>query len=516
MLIHTRYLVNSFQVTVRVPPEILTKICSHLSTEEDVFSASQVCRHWRGVLISSPSLWTRFSCRHVRRTISSLERCKSVSIQLKFDPQSSIVALEHVLLRGNKIASLTIHHDVDRMPPLHRLSALSTPSLERLHIYSSGTREQEGEEWRTNGIWHDFPSLRELFVCRFPVPIGRFAAPNLIHLALENVGEEQEITMQRTLDMLCGCPLLETILIINDRARPQGTTPNQSPVSLPNLRSIELGVHEVRSGLITHLRFPATVAAGFRSLEGSDVAGNDIPPSVMTSSKHVLRGIEIPTVILAVAAPRLDGHLRSLVRFEGVDGSLEITFQCWYLGGVSVLFCDNGVLFSFAPRLDTVRELQIAECYIFNLLDTNPLMEAMPNLTSICFFHCIYDEYSDTYGSFGFRLLRGSSLPFPHLERLTVLEPGPGLIKVGYGRKRCGVPLKTVVIGPEPSLYTPEQIMELRESVEDVRVEIPPDISEWSVGNRVLDTWSETGIPGPVSAKRNLIFIRLTLFRRIL
>jgi len=44
VFIRARYLVNSFHVTVRVPPEILVMVCSFLPTE-DVFFASQVCHH---------------------------------------------------------------------------------------------------------------------------------------------------------------------------------------------------------------------------------------------------------------------------------------------------------------------------------------------------------------------------------------------------------------------------------------------------------------------------------------
>ena len=94
---------NSFHVTLRAPPEILSAICSYLTTEEDAFSVSQVCYHWRAALISSPSLWTQFPSRHVPRTIFSLERCESMPIQLKFAPESSIVALENVLLSGAEI-----------------------------------------------------------------------------------------------------------------------------------------------------------------------------------------------------------------------------------------------------------------------------------------------------------------------------------------------------------------------------------------------------------------------------
>ena len=97
---------NSFHITVRVPPEILNMVCSHLATEEGTFSASQVCRYWRAVLTSFPSLWTIFPCRHIYRTVVGLERCKFMPIQLAFDGKSSSEALEKILSNGNKIISL--------------------------------------------------------------------------------------------------------------------------------------------------------------------------------------------------------------------------------------------------------------------------------------------------------------------------------------------------------------------------------------------------------------------------
>jgi hypothetical protein len=48
VLVHARYLVNSFHVTARVPPKILAMVCPHLPIGEDVVSASQVCHHWTG------------------------------------------------------------------------------------------------------------------------------------------------------------------------------------------------------------------------------------------------------------------------------------------------------------------------------------------------------------------------------------------------------------------------------------------------------------------------------------
>ena len=54
--------------------------------------------------------------------------------------------------------------------------------------------------------------------------------------------------------------------------------------------------------------------------------------------------------------------------------------------------------------------------------------------------------------------------------------------------------------------------MELREVVDEVRVKIQPEISEWSSGSMVLGTWSETRISGPTGTTLNSIFVGLTLF----
>ena len=163
-------------------------ICSCLIIEDDVFSMSQVCRHWRGVLVSFPPLWTRLSCHRVSRTIASLERCKSMSIQLEFDQQSSNVALESVILCGVKISSLAVRPRFSTSLLLHQLFVLSGPSVERLHVYSDTQRVWGVEEKTTYEIWPDLPSLRKLFVSRYSTPISQLSAPNLAHLALERAG----------------------------------------------------------------------------------------------------------------------------------------------------------------------------------------------------------------------------------------------------------------------------------------------------------------------------------------
>jgi len=180
-LIHAKYLVNFFNVTFRIPPEILTMIPSYLT--EDVFSASQVCLHWRSVLISFPSLWTGISCLHVRRTIPSLQRCDSLPIRLWLEPPLPTPALENVRLHEKKVISLTVTRNPDLIPRSHHLVMHFRSSMERLHIWSDegGWRGVRGDRIYSE-MWHDFSSLRELFISQYSISAESLSAPNLAHL----------------------------------------------------------------------------------------------------------------------------------------------------------------------------------------------------------------------------------------------------------------------------------------------------------------------------------------------
>jgi len=134
----------------------------------------------------------------------------------------------------------------------------------------------------------------------------------------------RNVTVQCILDILRGCPLLETLLITESRVL-TNLTPDHPPVSIPRLRSIELGEDEVRSGLATH---PQNVAAGLRVLFPSEVCG-EILFRVGATMQHVLRRIYICYITLAKSRDP-QGTLVLLVRFEGLYGSLEITTGTLY------------------------------------------------------------------------------------------------------------------------------------------------------------------------------------------
>ena len=427
-------------------------------------------------------------------------------IRLMFGPQSSTAAVENVLLHGNKIASLSVHNDANRMPLMCRLFTSSRPSVERLHIYSKRVTGWRIQGQTAHEIWRDFPLLRELFVCRYTIPIHRFTAPNLIHLALEHTGYRQNIMVQSVLDMLRNCPLLETLLIADSGIRQDPTGRDHSPVPLPHLRSIKLSADEVRSGLETYLQFPRHVAAGFRMLSMIDPdARGDAPLTAIVAIRHMLRRIDIHYITLAVPSdPRCP--LELLIRFEGLQGSLETTVYCVdHPRLLDFLFGSGGVLSSLSQRIENVKELHIVGCSFDDDQELEHISTAMPNLASISFFDC--------EGPHVFGLLIPTdplSPPFPHLERVMVLGSELGLGGMAETRRNCGVPLKTVVIGRGPSRSEyghQEDYVALGEFVGDLRVGCPTEIVEWGTENEILNTWSTIKVPGPVSLKNKGLIV---------
>ena len=498
LLMLARSLVNSFRIALRIPPEVLEMISSYL-TEEDLFSASRACRHWRSVLISSPSLWTRVSCRRVPQTITSLERSGTLPIQLRLEPGFLDAALEYLLLHENRIVSLTVNHECDEVPRARQLLISCKPHLERLHIYALKNLQWETLGRAMDGVLQGLSSLRKLFISRYPLLMDQLAAPNLVHLALDRTNYRPHITP--VLNVLRRYPLLETLLLIGfftfDSYDP---ALSHSPVCLPHLRSIEVGVHEIRSGLITYLDFPKSITAGFRNMDLAYVWG-DIPRAPMAAMQHVLRSVDIYRITLSIALNDLD-QVVTLVRFEGSQRSLEMTIGGIFPARLPDLFGPQGILFSHKPRIADVRELHIFDFRFDDYGELRNLNEAMPNVVSISFFNCTGSHMSGLLAP-----SHRSSPPFPHLERVMVLGSASELEEMAWGMRDLGVRLKTLIIGRRPGdleCDRPEDHTALEGLVNDLRVGCPAEILEWAVGNEIVGIWS-TVMPDPeqVSQRRD-------------
>ena len=429
------------------------------------------------------------------------ERRKSTPVQSGFSRQLSSVALEKVLLHGNKVTSLDLRLRFDRLSALGQLFQFSGPFVERPSIYREGSTGMEDWE-KTRELWRDLPSLRELFVHRYPILINRLTAPNLTHLAPDKAGPGRDITVQLILDVLRGCPLLETLFIAQSDT-PQGSTRDCSPVSLPHLRSIELGAREARSVLITRILFPPSVSVGFRIRHESDV-WNHSPLTSTATMEHVLGRADVRCITLAVGSP---GSLRGrgfLVRLEWLCGSLEITYPLETDGSARGSFFRRILYSCPSAHIKSVKELHLVGCFFEGDLELRHIHATLSNIVSISLFH-----YEGAH-TFGFLTPTDpSSPPFPHLERIMVLGPESGLKEVVRRRKVHGVPLKTLILGRGTGRfeYSHENHDALRVFVDDLRIGCPTEILEWGTENEVLNVWSTGDTPGPVSPNRKLMIL---------
>ena len=347
-------------------------------------------------------------------------------------------------------------------------------------------------EGPVHSIWNHLPSLRELLVYQNPTPIGRLGAPNIVHLAIERVVHQRAVTIQAVLDTLRGCPLLETLLFSHSGVISEASSPDHSSVSLPRLRSIELGEDEVHSGLITFLQLPQKIAVGFRMIQQKHLY-NDTPPTLISSIQHVLERIDIRSITLA--APLTYLHTELLIHFEGLGGSFEITTdgKCFPARPRPALLAPGGILSVPLPGVENVKELHIVGRSFDSTQGSRHINAALRNIVSISFFHCddsqVFKLLSQAY----------NSLPsFPYLERVMILGRGSKMEQVARRRKELGVPLKTIVLGQGSKGFEynhPKDYTVLRGLVDDLRVGCPTEILEWGAENDVLITWSQTRVP---------------------
>ena len=434
---------------------------------------SQVCRRWRTVLISSALLWTQIDCQSLTRTIASLERHRSVPLRLELRKGFSNEALNTVLDHGSEYTSVFVYLTTEQTDLLHK--GLVTSSMEEFVLF---TDEDYGPPERiTVDIRGEFKSLRRLLVSGFTLPIDHIEAPNLIHLALETSYPGSEYTANSILDMLRGCPQLETVLL-NCLVNPTRIQQSYPPITLPNLRSVELGYQEIWAGLVIPLRFPPAVAVAFR---GMCVAADHM---VRESIQHVLAAIDIQSVTLARI---VDGVYEELFRYEGPNGSLEITTLEGFRS-----FGHRELLLSYSQKLDNVKTLRVMNFDIYHDETFAATMSAMNNLISISFVGC---------PRFPRPLIPkdGLPVPLPHLKHISGLHPGNSLVELARARKGKGMPLSAVDVNGSPKDVETVYIQELREFVEVVKVWRCGRLPERWADNLVLNAWEGAGYDGPVS-----------------
>lgn len=261
---------NSLQPIHRLPPELLSRIFGetqvrlssfipHPTTDEastldwrDWLYSLQVCRHWRGVMASSPALWSTICSSTIPLEFLRRSRGADLTVYLgvrcREFPPSLMAALAPHAWRFKEF-----HLVAEGEEDILKLQLFSSPAPRLTSLMIDVARE--GRKVITSTLPPIFagcmPKLRELALGYFTAwPKGYFH--NLTHLLLHNQKEDSWPSSSEFMDFLEFSPRLEELALIRGGPmRPPGTDIAQSLsrcIRLKHLRQISIG--EWPSGLI--------------------------------------------------------------------------------------------------------------------------------------------------------------------------------------------------------------------------------------------------------------------------
>ena len=244
---------NSFAPIGRIPPEVLSLIPDYYGeedgddTDEDLIASTHVCRGWRDVLISRPSLWTKLDFKNVDKTHNYIQRSQSFPLQLRLEDDDVIdEAFPLIIPHLGRVGSLTVNA---ALPSFLEHFRCHIPHLEILHINIATEYNPVLDDALFNG---DLSSLRELHLTRV---LTNLPWENLANLQVVELVSAQNYGTAQILDFLGSAPLLRTISL--DYPMPDSSdAPPERIVPLHHLKAFNIQAGERYPTLLRHLRIP--------------------------------------------------------------------------------------------------------------------------------------------------------------------------------------------------------------------------------------------------------------------
>lgn len=313
-----RSIKNSIAPINRIPPEVLSLIPDNYNEEKmdkDLIALTHVCRSWRDIFISRPSLWTEFCCRDVDKTRTYIKRSQSCLLKMNIYFGSCDMPVDEAF------ALVTSH-----IPRLKSLSLLGyipksfienfhcrTPLLEKLDIHEFSERALDctlfGEELPS--------SLRELYLAG---SIIGFPWKHLANLRVVDLSSHSpQYTVIQLLDFFKSAPCLHTV-IIRLSIKNSSDVPPDRIVPLPHLKIFTIDTRLPHSTLLCHLHIPigASVVSKFR-FPAKDFPLLDYLPERPNNFSNLSH---ITTINL------LFGVREKYARLDGPSGSFRVVAEC--------------------------------------------------------------------------------------------------------------------------------------------------------------------------------------------
>ena len=487
MLSLVRSVKNSFAPVNRIPPEILSLTPDYYEYDEDdvdednvdkdLITLTHVCRSWRDVFISRPSLWTRLDFTNVDKTRTYIHRSKSSPLEINLDQHQENPYLDDAVLlvipHIRRLKSLTIYAEV--IPDVIKHFSCHAPLLEKLDVDLTDFHTPTFDYPLFKG---DLSSLRELSLRGYITlkPWNNLA--NLTTFKLDPYWPGQcSITL--LLNLFECTPLLHTIGL-EDPIPMSSDAPAERIVPLPHLKTLSITSCPPHSILLNHLCIPvgASLILVF-SLRGETSLLQEYLQETSANFKNLSH----------ITAINLHFDVtEKYVRLSGQSGELRVSARVEE--AIYAWTRDRRILLSLSPRiLSTAQRLAVSkydhpkppgieECPVFQTLS------AMTNLHTLVLTECdnlpfILALNPDKNSS--------KLVLCPNLEELVLYVESQDRFRIKYllgmtkERASRGVKLSSITIVGLEELAPAEGMFGLREHVTrvDYRVDdAPPDWDE--------------------------------------
>ena len=443
----------------KIPPEILASVPGFWDTnegDENVIALTHVCRVWREVFVSQPSLWTDFRCLDADKTRAYLERSKSspinVSLYRPYGMSPNDPFFQVIPYCISQLGSLFLNGTTDNLPYITAHLSLPAPLLENLSISGNGAHALTPTLF--NG---DLSSLRRLHLRSVRTKLPWRNMINLTTFQLAHISSG-EISIRQLLDFFESAPRLREAELCF--AILSSDTKNGRLVSLKSLETMCILDCGPPSALLDHLLIPIGARLTMRS-NSPHFRIRDILPKSLDNLKNFPDFTTIRLFIEDSEFPGMD--------FRGPNGLVSAA-----TAHPEIVDGTHFVLESFT-HFDVSKTKRFGISY-GEFLSRDPLYRAllsMNDLRAVLVDECtspdIFIEALDPSRS------SSEGVVCPKLEKLYLVlrtDEGPFDLKVVIGmaaaRASRGKILNTVRIVDERDEPNLEDVLELRKHVQYV------------------------------------------------
>jgi len=314
---------NTFALVNRTPPEVLSLIPDHWEDserDEASITLTHVCRGWREIFISRPSLWTRLNCKSPEKTRVYIERSK-------ISPLEICLASKHIQNHCEEALLLVVPH-VGRVKTIsassraHPASAALIQALVKQFSHPVPLLEKLSIDLLCNTtpilpstlFGRNLSPLRELSMAGVLMPLSWGNLENLTIFDLSHI-PRREISLTYLLDFFESAPRLSEVRLQHSIPESSDALPERI-VSLPSLKKLKINAQPAHSILLDHLSIPsgASVVLEFTFSDARSPIPIYVPNAL--NNLHNLSHISAVNVCF--------GLERRAMQFNGPSGELYV------------------------------------------------------------------------------------------------------------------------------------------------------------------------------------------------